>query len=232
VSTPARAVRLHPFVIVDYIDGDIQEIPESCPWQRPGEPCWVKEHALRERKTGPLHSQAVLRCHVHGHSFTAYPPGFVPYARRPLVDGPAQHDAPSLVDVVDEAAEGKMWDREAEGGTDRWWSTQIRLLTRVERLFGLERPQWRQAVALTLALPLADLEAASRARGVRARSQALQRLLKGLNQEELVRTGALTGCWGRPWRWDRRRQALVALGGRDPPIVSTTSVRSLGRPSG
>ncbi len=231
MSTSARAIRLPPFVIADYEDGHIQEIPKCCPWQCYGEACSVRLHDLRVRKTGPCHPLAVLRCEVHGVHFTAYPPGFTPYARRALVEGPALHDASSLVEVVQEASEGKLWAREAAGGTDRWWSTQLRLLTRVEQLFGLRRAAWRQAVALTMGLALGALEATSCVRGVRARGLALHGLLQGLDTDDLLRLGAMTGCWGRPWFWMRDRQALVPLGGRDPPMLSTTSVRSAARPS-
>lgn len=38
-------------------------------------------HHLRERQTGPCFPLFVVHCRVHGHAFTLYPDGHVPYGR-------------------------------------------------------------------------------------------------------------------------------------------------------
>ena len=73
-----------PFVIAEYDEGSLIEMPLECPWRRDDAPCDVVRHALRHRRTGPLHAVVVCRCHAHGSLFSVYPPGFVTYARRYL----------------------------------------------------------------------------------------------------------------------------------------------------
>ena len=121
-----------------------------------------------------------------------------------------QHDVPSLMQAVDQAAELGPVDREPTGGPS--WSTQNRLLDRVSALFGLDDEQRRQEVSALVGLPLMDLVAAARTRGVRARAQALQRLREGLDVDLLLGLGALAGLWGTPHRWCADRDRLVPLG--------------------
>ena len=89
-----------------------------------GRPCRVVHHDRRTRKSGPQHRLVVLRCKTHHRSFTVYPPGYVPFARRPLVvvapdggqvaarasNGAARFDG-SLFQAALDAAAGKSWHR-------------------------------------------------------------------------------------------------------------------------
>lgn len=97
---PSGGRSLRPFVVADYADGHLQCRILDCPWAGRDEACAVVQHDRRVRKTGPTHPLVVLRCLVHACSFTVYPPGFVPYGRRQLVEGPAQHDVPALVEII------------------------------------------------------------------------------------------------------------------------------------
>lgn len=54
----------------------------QCPWADTAEPCWLKQHDWRERKTGPCVSLRLMYCRSHGHHFTVYPMGHVPYSRQ------------------------------------------------------------------------------------------------------------------------------------------------------
>lgn len=173
-------------------------------------------HTLRVRKAGPGHPLAVCRCHAHGASFSVYPPGFIPYARRALLDSPpvtSVPEAPSFAAVAAEAANGTAWDRAAKHGSSRWWSTQWRVLHRLRQALGAFEAGLHEVVALALGLPLHLLSAVTGAVGYRARGQALQAVLTALggDLDRLLLAGALAGCWGSPWRWQRAPPRLVPL---------------------
>lgn len=187
-------------------------------------------HGRRQRKTGPDHPLAVCRCHVHDVAFTAYPPGFVPYARRSLLDGGPVGAAPSFESVARDAANGIPWSRSAAGGSDRWWSTQGRILDRAARATGIGPAiDARDAIAVVTGLPLSLLAQGGRAAGYRQRGAAVGAVLTALGTDPLERlllAGALAGCWGLPWQWDReslRLRCLVPPDLRRSRIPSTTS---------
>lgn len=87
---PAAAVR-RPFVVTPY-RADAEgcwapvSLPPQCPWaaEDPTRACRVRHDHWRARKTGPCARLAVARCRPHGHAFTLYPCGVVPYGRVPL----------------------------------------------------------------------------------------------------------------------------------------------------
>lgn len=211
-SNPSDGHGRRPFVQAVYLDGELEALILDCPFGHFGEPCRIARHGRRTRKTGPGHALVVLRCTVHEHSFSVYPPGFVPYARRQLVDGPAQHGVPSLMENVDHAAREGPVNRNPTGAPEGSWSTQNRLLDRVSGLFGLDADEARQQVAVLFGVPLIRLEAAARARGVRRRGRALQLLRQGLDADDLLALGARAGLWGPPYRWCQRRDVLVPVG--------------------
>ena len=218
---PSGGRRLRPFVVADYTHGRLQCEILDCPYAGCDEACAVVQHDRRVRKTGPTHALVVLRCLVHACSFTVYPPGFVPYSRRQLVEGPAQHDVPALLEVVDRAADHGPQGRDANGSPDGSWSTLNRILDRVGRSFGLEALERRILAGTAFQIPLTELEAAASVRGCRARGGALRRLLGALRLDDLLALGALMGCWGRPHRWLDARDQLVALPlSRGPPMKS------------
>ena len=57
----------------------------QCPWAKGAEPCRMRKHSFRGRKTGPGIPIRILRCKSHGQYFTVYPMGHVPYGRQPIV---------------------------------------------------------------------------------------------------------------------------------------------------
>jgi hypothetical protein len=219
-----------PFIQAAYVDGQLQASILDCPLAVVGVGCAISRHDRRHRKTGPAHSLAVLRCHVHQHSFTVYPLGFVPYARRQLVDGPVQHDEPSLMQAIDITAIGGAHDRTANDDPIGSWSTQLRLVDLVSRLFGLGSLDDSLRVSNAFAVPLADLVAAADIRGVCARATALRALAADLALDDLLALGALMGCWGQPHRWNMARQVLVPLPlCRGPPTNSGRGASPPGR---
>ena len=205
------------FVIGAYADGALFDVPTECPCRGPEGPCDVVVHALRARKTGSSHPLAVCRCHVHGLSFTIYPPGFVPYARRPLLDASlvvsSATEAPSFASVAGEAAIGVAWCRASAGGSPRWWPTQTRLLRRLGWAVGAFAGTARDMVAVAVGLPLRLLAAVTDAVGFRARGRALTDVLEALggDLDRLLLAGALAGCWGTPWRWQSAPARLVPV---------------------
>ena len=218
LSIPTRPRACRDFVVGDYCPaGQLVRVPLECLYADDDVACLVVEHHRRRRKTGPLHPLVVCRCEVHDVGFTVYPPGFVPYARRPILAGPAQHDVPALFEVARESAEGP-WERVAHGGTDRWWATQRRLLERAAEVFGLLEVSLRVVVSVVAGISLTALEEAAVARGVRARGAALTRLRRGLDTDALIALGGLTGCWGTAWKaaFGGGRLQPLAIG-RDPP---------------
>lgn len=203
------------FVIGAYADGALFELPAECPSRSTECPCDIVVHALRARKTGPPHPLAVCRCHAHGLSFAIYPLGFVPYSRRPLLDAPGAPttESPSFASVAREAASGVAWTRAAPGGTDRWWTTQTRLLLRLVQAFGGLAGSTRDVVAVALGLPLRVLARVAEATGFRARGRAVTDVLEALggDLDRLLLAGALAGCWGAPWRWHDGPPRLVPV---------------------
>ena len=193
----------------------------------------------RARKTGPEHPLRVVRCDVHQHAFTLYPPGHVPYGRRALApvrpDGvepapTARCWAGTLFEAVAHGAEGRPWVREAPGGSRWWWSTQGRLLDLALVLTGThpELPQdLRHRIAEILQVPaLVLLDGAQQIRerpGYRSRSHAAMAVLERIGRGLLRRlrgVGFLLGCWGRPLEVVARTlRPLVAFrtSGTDPP---------------
>jgi hypothetical protein len=137
---------------------------QECPYPD-GRPCQIQLNHSRDRKTGPKHPLVVLECLTHGHAFTVYPPGHVPYGRKAVA--PVAEDGSLLRRATDEdvestsrplswevtvftaaldASQGHAWPREAwpwtrEAGSvpaaEGLWATQLRWMRRCEALLGL-----------------------------------------------------------------------------------------------
>ena len=95
-------------------------LPDRCP-HASDEPsgCRVKVHHERERKTGPCFPLTVARCATHGHAFTLYPPGHVPYGRKSVV--PASVDEGRLL----LRAKGEFPSDEMAGAEDIAWESTV-----------------------------------------------------------------------------------------------------------
>ena len=225
------SVLSRPFVIGDYADGSLFEVPLDCPLRGLDAPCDVTVHALRSRKAGPTHPLAVCRCHAHDFSFTIYPPGFVPFSRRVLIDGPGisalSSGAPSFASAARDAAVGVAWCRASAGGSARWWATQGRLLRRLCWAVGALAGSARDLVAVAVGLPLHLLVRVAQAVGFRARGRALGDVLDafGAELDRVLLAGFLSGCWGAPWRWQTAPSRLVPLVPAGLTRLSTSSGR-------
>ena len=131
------------------------------------EPCRIRYHHSRERRTGPCFPLTVVRCSTHQRFFTLYPPGHVPYGRRAVApvspDGSLARPAPmevdegsqspsslppeavafagTLFDAALDAAQGESW-RQSWRMEDPeegvgGWTTQQRHLGMATRLVGV-----------------------------------------------------------------------------------------------
>jgi hypothetical protein len=188
--------------------------------------CKVGVHHVRERSTGPGFDLVVVHCHTHRQFFTLYPPGYSPYARRPVApvapdgglpraDGKekAENLRGSLFDAAVDAAAGHAWPREHQGASERWWRTQLRQLEVAGAALGLSETAdsgLRHEIAETLAIPALVIEEQARGFrgsgvGYRKRGVAVDAVLSKLSQtsllpDRLLEAGHLAGCWGTPYR--------------------------------
>jgi hypothetical protein len=209
-----------PFVVGCYVDEVLVDDIHECPLSD-GEPCVIGRHCTRPRKTGPTHSLVVLRCRVHEANFTVYPRDYRPYARRALVGGPALFDAPAELEVVDRVAEAARLPPPAGAIAGLSWSSLLRIVAQMRRLFALGDAAARELVAIVTGLNLADLAEAAASRGMRCAAAAIGRLRRQLSADALLDLGGRLGLWRPPRRWDARRWALVALTDpRGPPSSS------------
>jgi len=172
---------------------------------------------------------AVMRCLTHGHRFTLYPPGHVPYGRvrvAPVaLDGTElsatlEKFVGSRFDAAIDAADGTAWKRENPGGSDKWWPKQGRRLVEAVQIFGVTPGldpalQHAQAAALEVDLLLLVQWATliANAPGYRSRGQAAVAVLEQVVQHGRVlqcvlAAGHRVGLWGPPLRWDTAARQL------------------------
>lgn len=228
-----------PFATTTYEaghDGVLRaQLPSRCVFATGAQTCCIFVDHYRLRKTGPGYAVAVIGCGVHPYGrYTLYPPGHVPYGRRPVApyrpSGQLVVDAESrrppweatLFAAALDAAKGESWP--AEG---RWFQqpdprrrqTQGRSLQLAGRLVGVH-PQLedsvRERIATRLAVPTMTLIGGARswAKSWKLRGDGILAVLVALPQEtslldRLLDAGALSGLWGQPHRWEARRRRWV-----------------------
>jgi len=182
----------------------------------------VGVHSHRLRKTGPEIALVVAVCHAHGHHFTVYPPGHVPYGRaavapvdlagRPV--GAAQGDgghglSGTAFEPVRSAAQGERYGESGDARGSR--RTQGRRLCWAALLLGLSAPvRLRERLSSVLGVPALSLHEAAATYGAdrswRARARTLMRVVSQVLAAGrpflLLHAGQVAGLWGRPSRWD------------------------------
>lgn len=229
-SSHVRPLRAADFATAPYTpdaEGVLlpQVLPTSClATRRPDEePCRIRVHHRRGRKTGPQFPVTVLCCRTHRGAFTLYPPGHFPYGRRTLaplspsgdilrdLEEPGQPSwQGTLFAAAVDAAEGQPWPREPPGvgepeGSEQsvhggHWNTQRRHLEEAASLFGLSPAadaRLSEKLAARLDIPGLVLLEAQRdfatARGYRARGCVLLSVLDQLPASPAL-TNRLLGC--------------------------------------
>ena len=145
----------------------IPEIPDVCILQDE-KPCKIVIHHLRSRKTGVSFDLFVLQCKMHNIAFTVYPPGFLPYLRKPLA--PVSPEGRPLLESADEHFfEGTYFDAALDASGSVHWpkesdndslaprlTTQGRQLKRACRQLGIEPgtdPQISEQIGQILMAP-------------------------------------------------------------------------------
>lgn len=85
---PSRPLARRAFLSEPYVatppDGSFRPVQglRQCAQAQGAEPCALRQHGWRSRKTGPCFDLLVMACGTHPHFFTVYPSGFVPYGRQ------------------------------------------------------------------------------------------------------------------------------------------------------
>lgn len=231
VSHAGQPSSLRPLITAPYradVAGRlIPTLPSAGPCSASGEVCRIGIHHWRSRKTGPRFPLAVCECRQHGETFTLYPPGHVPYGRRPLLrqapdGGTVRGDDEgvgrrrgTLFEPALDAAEGREWPFAFAfaTGADGVRSTQRRRLRWLSALVGVGAHQGsRLRVSLAEALGVGVVLLTDRARTVAASSGSvlrrrgaavvavLERASRGVRSAfgRLSVSGYLAGMWGRP----------------------------------
>ena len=219
-TIPRRARRY--YVVAPYLvdsSGSLRvKRPDVGPCGDGISPCRVVVHHRRKRTTAiPWAWLAVLRCEAHQVAFTAYPPGYPPYARLPLVglapDGGHVGPEPgsALPNTVLEAA-----------GDAPSRATLRRRVLRGAALLGLTACVDEELAAAVLHLPAGVIREhgrrLKRAHGLCAWRAAVTTLLRELPPfgglwvaDRLALLGHLAGRWGRPYRWSAGRTPRLLL---------------------
>lgn len=219
-----------PFIVMAYCP-DKQGIPRpkkplKCPSSGDEKPCLIHIERWRFRVCGVPFNLAGMRCVIHAQSFTVYPPGWVPYARKllALVDhiGGAVHIAKDLspwretvFEATLDASEKRLWPEEVQlgplpedGGRQPSRRTQRRHIAGAMGLLGLNTSQTtsdREIVGHLFQIGVSRLEMSAKkirdgptiiAKGVQG-----VRVLEQLPGIRLMISGLLTlganqGYWG------------------------------------
>jgi hypothetical protein len=248
VCHTSRPCAARPFVFTAYLPcGDrlLPELPDCCLGRSDGDAeCAVRVHGWRPRKTGPGFALCVVKCATHGHAFTLYPPGHVPYGRSAIaaisshgqgvVDAERGPDARGVAwgvtvfGAVCDAASGRAWPRSACEGHESF-RTQGRRVELGATLLGVlvasDTAQLVMAAVLGIAaLTLRDASEAFHAPAWRRYTHRARALLGPLGElgraggvlERVLAAGALVGQWGAAHRWQPRARVL-RLQARGPP---------------
>ena len=201
--------------------------------ERDDRACVVCKDHGRARSTGPCFPLTVARCLTHQLGFTLYPPGHVPYGRVAVapvaLDGSAivgvakgaQGLASTLFAAALDAADGTLWARQCPGGTDRWWSSQIRHIDAATRICGVvandlaadQQQQMAAALQVEALLLRQGASAIGVAPGYRSRGAAVVAVLDRMAEgtcllKRVLCAGELAGLWGPPHAWDAPAQRL------------------------
>jgi len=216
-----------PFLVVPYLcdsDGRIKaHLPVQCPLRQPDDPpCSVVRKGHRVRKTGPGFRFCIFRCQQHNRKFTAYPPGYAPFLRKPLVylavngvgiceDESGSGLSGTVFQAVLDAARGKAWPKHALAPVGQCFMTQTRHLHRIARLLGVAphmgtRERERIAVGCLEITGLTAYEAhksLGNDHGYQSLGRNTRRVLYELASgyrvyERMLESGYLNGFWGRP----------------------------------
>lgn len=201
----------------DYGECNVQ-MPKSAPCGCSGE-CRIREHSMRERRTGPGHPLVVIECTVHGRYFTLYPPGYVPYGRRRLIVEDEDDEQTVFTAAKEASAGAERWSETGDEG--RWWSTQWRQIRRCGELLALECEVAKgERVSMHLGISLHEhVEARSRYghSSFRERGRAVMQVVGAAIGAgvgllwRLLKAGYESGCLGRSFYADAQQRLIAVM---------------------
>jgi hypothetical protein len=204
----------------------------------------------RQRTTGPRFPLTVMRCGTHGRGFTFYPPGHVPYGRRPIA--PVSFDGAPVRNDEESPYRGTLFGASFDAAApDRAGavpcppSTERRNLQRLTRLVGVgpgltisDRAAVAEVLVVALLLLLERTRQVCGGSAVRRSAEAVLAVMSVLPRtprvvDRLAVAGYLVGLWGRPYRWEPDLRSLRRLcshsDARAPPDASPASGRPRNR---
>jgi hypothetical protein len=114
----------------------VADRPRQCPRGDDEDSCKIVCHTHRDRKCGPTFPLSVLRCWTHHVTFTVYPVGWTPYARRPLVRVSFSGDDLSGLEEGREAWCDTAFGASVDAGARRLWPQSAAGHTAYETQFG------------------------------------------------------------------------------------------------
>ena len=206
-----------PFLNLPYwpgVDGTLQpQTPKKCLFLDANS-CQITVKSRRLRKCGPNFPLVVFSCSFHKICFTVYPPGWVPFGRKPWEsineDGSSsENESDTYFSAIFDMSDAQRWPEEAcENSSTR--RTQERQILSICRLFslGIETEKSRYETAELLAVDhifLADV-----ANGIRegpsmmSKSKGVRTILEILIQEKknifekILLLGHKLRFWGQP----------------------------------
>ena len=115
-------------------DGGIEaKIPERCPRAESDGTCGITKFSTRKRTYGMGYPLWICICSNHNYHFTVYPPGWIPFARNPIVhltpdgkpieivhsDTDSEDASPwsfTMFKAIIAAAAGRLWPEEKQLG--------------------------------------------------------------------------------------------------------------------
>lgn len=211
------------FLVAVYIPNDdgrmvVETMPTECPCCEAGVECKMSLHQYRQRKTGPKHPLAIVKCESHRRFYTVYPLGYVPYKRAPLVpegnENSGCDDLTPWLDTVFESAvragsfgESCSWSMEFTG--EKSWWTQMRQTRKAGEwlglnLIGLEQQRVAQKLRVGAVIHAQACRIYRESSTLKRIAAAVVMVLAALEYGKnflwsLLRTGKSTGLCGQAW---------------------------------
>ena len=207
-------------------------LPQRCVHAKAADTCSLFIDHHRARKTGPGYRLAVVGCGCHRLGrYTLYPPGHIPYGRQAVAPcspaGPLLQDATTgqpqwhatLFGAAIDAAAGQRWPAHSPADDERRRRTQGCRLDLAGQLLGVHPDvdaRSRERIATRLQVPTLRLRDAAGGWSTswQAHGGAILTVVQSLPidasvLDRILTSGAVTGLWPSPQRWDPGRGTWV-----------------------
>jgi hypothetical protein len=196
-------------------DGGIEaKIPERCPRAESDGTCRITKFSTRKRTCGMGYPLWICICSNHNYHFTVYPPGWIPFARNPIVhltpdgkpieivhsDSDSEEASPwsfTMFKSVIAAAAGRLWPEEKQlgvtgsplpvnyHGVARTQKRGIKFFMKTFGLLQQSHHKWREKVCDLLGIEMAMLQNSREKMNARSRGPPLWQVRGGQGKEIL-----------------------------------------------